>query len=132
MSMSIDSFLNFCESLVVSYIQWLGDPIAQKQDWSKMEPGLRTIDVIIESFLINCSELLHSETFQAYSNRPACILLKELYTKISTYESNTETMFNSLSQEALLQNPEWISIQNLAQRTQKALELLIKEERPNG
>ncbi|HEY5260162.1 MAG TPA: hypothetical protein VIJ46_05880 [Rhabdochlamydiaceae bacterium] len=111
---NLESFLNYCNSLRNVYIRWIADPDASNNPMLEFTLG---------QFIRVCGDFLEMESFKAHAERPACKLLQELYEKIIEFDEISYIDFK---------DPRWITIQDLARKTEKALTTLIEEQRPHG
>lgn len=131
MSMSLNDFLNYCESINTSYIDWIIEPVSNKKNWPNKGSGINNGLIVTEEFLLRTEELFDSDVFKSYSNEKACKSLLELHHTISEYYSNPVTMFNLMSREKLLNDKKWIEIQDKGRKVKHDLELFINKGRSN-
>ncbi len=127
MSLQINSFLNFCESIITSCLSWLGNPSQQEQDWDTPAP-LCNAKIVSEEFCSLVSNLREWEEYASHANQPVFRQLKRLQEEVEEYLSG-ESMFNFESKEKLLNDAEWKKIQRLAREVQDGLEKFIEEKR---
>ncbi len=111
---TVESFINWCNSMRVVYIKWIADPNAADNPYLELTLG---------QFITCCGRMLEMQTFKAYAEHPACKFLQELYEKINDFDEIYYMDFK---------DPRWIAIQDLARKTEKALTTLIGELRPHG
>lgn len=131
MSMSLNEFLNYCESINASYINWIIEPVSSKQNWPNKGSGINKGLIIIEEFLLRTEELFDSDIFKSYSNEEVFKYLLELHNIVNKYYSNPDTMFNLMSSEKLLNDKKWIEIQNFGRKVKHNLEIFINKGREN-
>lgn len=127
MSLQINSFLNFCESIITSCLSWLANPSQQEQDWNAAAP-LCNAKIISEEFCNLTSDLMEWEEYVSHADQPVFRQLERLQKEVEEYLSG-ESMFNFESKEKLLNDAEWKKIQQLAKEVQDGLEKFIKEKR---
>lgn len=131
MSMSFEEFLNYCESINSSYIDWIIEPVQSKQNWPISGSGINKGIIVIEEFLFRTEELFDSEQFKTHANEKGCKLLLKLHHLIDEYFSNPNTMLNLMSRENLIHDERWSEIQQLGEKVKLSLELFIKQGRSN-
>ena len=77
-----------------------------------------------ENFLDEVDCIHEAPEYEHFSNEPIFIILKQLYGKIKTYSSSVEKVV--MNKDAVLIDPEWIEIQDLAKETLEKLNSFIK------
>lgn len=132
MSMQIEYFLNWCQGIIDLYLVWFNDANLQRNSWFKKNPPISSFDDVVEGFIADVKELLTTPEYEHYANDPACLLLKELYQKVEKYYFNIESVQRSLSEEQLLNDREWIEIQELAKGTTDGLLVFINRLQNNN
>lgn len=115
--MQIEYFLNRCQDIINLYLVWLSDPNLQSKSWFKKKPPISSFDSVVEGFIIDARELFETPEYKKYASESACLLAKELYSKLEKYYFDIESVKKSLFEEQLLNDREWIEIQKLSKKT---------------
>lgn len=126
MQMSKIQIINFCRS-------WMGliDPLRdlkyQSEFWFDPNKSLiSSYEETLELFLGNYERTKEYGEFKEILNVKCCDLIENLYQKVQKYEPSTERDIKYSAKEALLGDPDWLTIVDLAQKNYEALENYVK------
>lgn len=124
--------VKICENWI-RLINPLEDLDFQKKYWFDYEgPMISSFDEARDNFLHHCEIRLNDPNFQKFCDQECLQLLKELYQTVDQYRMDGERILEHDPEIALLEDPKWLRIVNMAQQTTLALKDNIKEAKKNA
>lgn len=109
-------------------LQPLCDPDFQRRVWFRLEgPEVSTFEETTGNLMDSYLDHQTLPEYQLYYENEYGALIKQLYEKIHAYTTNSETIYNSVNEEQLLNDPKWLSIVSLSKKTVESLNRRMKE-----
>lgn len=127
MSVSKVDILNSCENWI-DYIEPLENLEFQRKYWFNYDGHMvSSYEEATGNVLQYYENQINSPNSQELCNQECQKYLKELYQKVDVYRFDDERMEKYDSEIALLEDPKWLEIVKLAQKTNQALKRNIEE-----